>query len=79
MKLELIKGKRKVNADPWIWCCHCERVYRSSERVESDELLFCPYPDCDGDGIFDAWDYEEHRVRHWPDVPVIGCVYHLYE
>jgi hypothetical protein len=66
----------------WVWCLHCERVYRREEvRWDSEnEVYLCAYEDCDGDALLDAWDYEERRVAcGWPEVPQKGVVYRLYE
>ena len=66
----------------WVWCLHCERVYRREEvRWDSEnEVYLCAYEDCDGDALLDAWDYEERRVAcGWPEVPEKGVTYSLYK
>lgn len=42
-------------------------------------LQMCPYPDCDGDTVIDAFEWEWLRNYHpeYPEVPEFGCVYPL--
>jgi hypothetical protein len=40
----------------------------------------CPYPECDGDTVLDAWPWDRVRVGHrsYPAKPRIGKRYPLY-
>lgn len=77
----------------YMWCLHCERTYEYGKfRVEkrkpftvdhmrySPEFEMCPYPDCDGDAVLDAQEWEEIRKEHpdYPEIPKAGKVYPLY-
>ena len=69
--------------DVWFWCLHCERVYRADEfRIEvvaGTELQMCPYADCDGNTVIDAWEWSRLSVMNgYPLVPVKGVVYPMY-
>ncbi len=64
----------------WMWCLHCERAYRRGEYRLVGGLRMCPYEDCDGDTVLDAWPWSVVR-RHNPDYPPVperGKVYPLY-
>lgn len=47
--------------------------------MDGNRLQMCPYSDCDGDTVLDAWNWEDIRNRHpeYPEVPEYGCVYPL--
>ena len=76
----------------WVWCLHCERCYQVGEyrAVKPDrqmrnagfteDLQMCPYPDCDGDTVFDAFPWEGIRGLHpdYPEIPERGKVYPQY-
>lgn len=77
----------------FLWCLHCERAYQRGEHrkveikkkfrdlVPSDMqfLEMCPYEDCDGDTVVDAWDWERVREDNgYPEIPQKGVVYPLY-
>ena len=70
-----------VKRSGFLWCLHCERTYeRGKWRTEGD-LQMCPYLDCDGDAVIDAWDWAKIRDAHpdYPESPEAGKVYALYE
>jgi len=48
--------------------------------VMLEPLQMCPYPDCNGDSVIDAWNWEQILAKHsdYPKVPVAGVVYPLY-
>lgn len=69
-------------AGDWVWCLHCDRCYQLGEyklsdyRVEGRHLQLCPYEDCDGDTVMDAWPWEDYyQDAAWPRVPVRGQEY----
>jgi hypothetical protein len=72
-----IKGIRR---GAWVWCLHCERVYRAGEYREDRGLQYCHYPDCDGDTVMDSWEWESIRQAHpeYPEIPERNKVYPLY-
>ena len=49
------------------------------EECVGQRIQVCPYSDCDGDTVIDAWNWEDIRSRHpeYPEVPEYGCVYPL--
>jgi len=64
----------------WLWCLHCERCYKAGEYREIEDLQMCPYPDCSGDTVMDAWTWKSIRAHHrdYPVEPERGKVYPLY-
>ena len=77
----------------YMWCLHCERTYEYGQfRVQrvkpfivdhikyAPEFEMCPYEDCDGDTVLDAWNWEDIREHHpdYPEIPVAGKRYPLY-
>lgn len=75
--------KETCGSDGWVWCLHCERVYKPDEiRYDPDtDLFMCFYPDCNGDAVTDAFSYETFGKANHPEYPVIpekGIVYPLY-
>ena len=66
--------------DKWMWCLHCERVYKKEEFRLVDDMIMCPYMDCDGDIPFDSWEWEEICKYNpgYPKVPLVGVIYPLY-
>jgi hypothetical protein len=67
----------KKRMEKWVWCLHCERVFKYDGGME------CAYKDCDG-GIIDFMDWEEFkelRKREGidaPEEPEEWVVYSLY-
>ena len=53
----------------FLWCLDCERTYERGKWRNKDDLQMCPYLDCDGDAVIDAWDWESLREYH-PDYPI---------
>lgn len=64
----------------FVWCLHCERVFKS--KKPSREVMECHYPGCDG-GLFDmsSWTID-HFPRNgnpqYPEIPEVGKIYPLY-
>jgi len=71
---ERIFGKSKSKH---FWCRHCERTYKQDEFRQVGELQMCPYQDCNGDTVIDAWPWEDVRKGNpdYPRVPERGKVY----
>jgi hypothetical protein len=79
-------------AGDWVWCLHCERTYQVGEfKIDvssrtsisskiSQGLQLCPYPDCDGDTVLDAMEWESIIEKHpeYPVIPERDKVYPLY-
>lgn len=65
----------------YFWCLHCERAYENGQWREEGELQMCPYDNCDGDAVLDAWEWSKIREEHpdYPEVPEIGKSYPLYK
>lgn len=77
---ELMFGKSR---SAWNWCLHCERCYPAGYfRVVDQgyaELQLCPYFDCDGDAVIDAWEWRQiAKMNGYPAVPELGAVYPMY-
>ena len=87
---EAFAGERRSD---YVWCLHCERTYQYWEfrevkaekfmvdHVEYDPVYqMCPYEDCDGDAVLDAWDWSEVREGHgdYPEIPEPAEAYPLY-
>ena len=70
------------DGDPpnYLWCLHCERAYVRGEYRPVHDLQMCPYADCDGDTVIDAWDWESIREDNpsYPENPMEGVVYPMY-
>ena len=66
--------------DVWYWCMHCERAYRADEfRIDEFGLQMCPYEDCDGSTVLDAWPWSRLvEINGYPLVPVKGVEYPMY-
>lgn len=72
--------------DAYLYCIHCERAYpKDMYRVMSDIdfglMQMCPYEDCDGDAVMDAWEWDRIRSEHadYPKVPEENKVYPMYK
>lgn len=74
----------------WVWCLHCERVFRYGEyreesapaglaRVGMEVLQLCPYGECDGSPL-DVWPWAVVRRANpgYPEVPERKRAYPLY-
>ena len=68
--LEIFEGYK---IGDWVWCLHCQRYYQIGEFRQVKDLQYCPYPDCDGDAVFDV-------QGKWTDEgePERGKVYPMY-
>jgi len=70
-KIDLIQIFNGWNVGDWVWCLHCERVYKVGEfRLDKrDDTQLCPYDDCNGSPL-DAnhWmhDFEPERNKIYP-------------
>lgn len=64
----------------FLWCMHCERAYRYGEFRPVGSLQMCPYTDCDGDTVVDAWSWKRIRQGNpsYPERPREGEVYTMY-
>jgi len=81
---EIMFGKLPKNA--YLYCIHCERAYPKKKfRVKKDKLFgdlqMCPYEECDGDAVMDAWEWDQIAMHHadYPEVPEEGKVYPMYD
>jgi hypothetical protein len=65
---------------PFLWCLHCERTYERGKWRNVGNLQMCPYIDCGGDAVIDAWDWATMRRNHpsYPEQPEPGKAYPLY-
>jgi hypothetical protein len=68
-----------------LWCLHCERTYAEfgyAELIDAigEVMQMCPYDDCDGDAVIDAWDWSKILELHpeYPKIPEPGTGYPLY-
>lgn len=70
----------EANEPTYLWCLHCERAYLRGKYRQIRNLQMCPYADCDGDAVIDAWDWSTVREENpsYPEMPVEGAVYPLY-
>jgi hypothetical protein len=50
-------------AGSWVWCLHCERAYKVGEFRTIKGIQYCPYEDCDGTTVMDAWSWDDFRNR----------------
>ena len=71
--------KEDIKSD-YLWCLHCERAYKRGMYRVVRGLQLCPYDDCDGDTVTDAWDWQKICDGHpdYPEIPEEGEVYLLY-
>lgn len=84
MKTDREKFSNTLDGD-YYWCLHCERAYHKKDLrtvIDQDGFLMemCHYPNCNGDAVIDAWDWEKIRDAHpdYPEVPEVGKQYPLY-
>lgn len=78
--IHVVEVKEGIKKGDWLWCFHCERVYKAGEYHETDDLQMCPYSGCDGSTVLDAWKWEGLREGHpeYPQVPIRETLYPLY-
>lgn len=71
--------EEEIRSD-YLWCLHCQRAYRRGQYRLVRGLQMCPYEDCNGDTVLDAWDWAQIRDAHpeYPEIPEPGVVYPLY-
>lgn len=57
----IIKDLEGYSIGDWVWCAHCQRVYKVGEfreiNIKGGIEQLCPYSDCDGSAVFDAWHW----------------------
>lgn len=75
---ETVFGETKSGT--FLWCLHCERTYEHGKWRNDGDLQMCPYADCNGDAVIDAWDWETVRTSHpeYPLTPTFGVHYPFY-
>ena len=78
-KIHLVEAREGFEKGMWVWCLHCERCYQVGEFRQVDDLQYCPYPECDGTTVMDAWRWSDLRKKQpdYPEVPERGTVYML--
>ena len=64
----------------YLWCLHCERAYVRGAYRLINRLQMCPYEDCSGDTVIDAWDWNFVREKNptYPENPIRAHFYPLY-
>ena len=72
---------KEVARSKFLWCLHCERTYERGKWRNEGDLQMCPYPNCSGDAVIDAWDWATVREYHpdYPETPEIGKCFPLYK
>jgi len=78
--IDVVESFEGIEEGDWLWCHHCERVYKAGEYREIDGLQLCPYEDCDGSTVLHTWTWERMREAHpdYPEVPTREKQYPLY-
>lgn len=67
--------------DTWLWCLHCQRAYQIKDATFQCGIAMCAYPGCDGDVIFDGWDWQafgDDSGHGYPAIPEKGKLYPQY-
>ncbi len=75
----------KVSGNGYLYCMHCERVYKSGNfkhvmTSEMDDVLqMCPYEGCTGDAVINAIDWKDVKEHHaeYPEEPELNKIYPL--
>ena len=63
----------------WVWCMHCERVYKVGEFRMVGNRQMCPYRGCTGDAVDDAWHWEKFaQANHHPEIPERDRFYPIF-
>lgn len=64
----------------YLWCLHCERIYRRGEFRWEGKFQMCPYEGCDGSTVLDGIDWERFRddYKEYPVIPERGRRYPMY-
>ncbi|MGH8507083.1 MAG: hypothetical protein ACRETM_14160 [Stenotrophobium sp.] len=67
-------------AASYSYCIHCERAYPDGVYRQKLSWKLCPYSDCDGDAVIDAWGWKRIRTDNpgYPEVPELGVDYPMY-
>ncbi len=75
-RFEIFAGPRRS----WYWCLHCERAYPQGSYRQLGRLQLCPYSDCDGDTVTDAWSWARIVKENpdYPEIPALETRYPLY-
>ena len=79
-KIHVVEVKEGIKEGDWLWCLHCERVYKAGEFRDIKGLQMCPYDDCNGDTVLDAWKWERISEIHpeYLEIPNRETIYPLY-
>ena len=79
-RIHVLEVKEGIKEGDWLWCLHCERVYKAGEYREINGLQMCPYEGCNGDTVLDAWSWSNLKETHpnFPELPIRGKIYSLY-
>jgi hypothetical protein len=68
-----------INETPesWLCCNHCGRAYQLKNCRTVGDMQLCAYPDCSGDTIGDArnWDRYAELRKDLPKVPELHVEY----
>ena len=62
----------------FLYCVRCERAYQCGYTRRVDGRQLCPFGDCDGDAVDDAWSWVAIARAHpgrYPRIPQIGRIY----
>jgi len=75
-----MSSRPPIESGPIAWCLHCERAYQKGEYRIVSGLEMCPYPDCDGDAVFDQWNWGDVQRNNpgYPEIPERGTIYPLH-
>jgi len=68
---------KKVLIGKYLWCIHCQRIYKKGEHRVIGNLKMCPYQGCNGDAVLDGLEWETIREHNpeYPEVPEKGVAY----
>lgn len=77
---DLLRLFSSWKAGDWVYCLHCGMVYQAGDYRLVRGLQMCPYPNCDGDTVFDSFHWEDiQRINpSYPVIPEKNKVYLLY-
>lgn len=72
--------EEKLQKSGFLWCLHCEKVYKVEGSKKPDYELECPY--CGASALFDGrpWEQvrEQNKKMNWPVIPEKNKVYSPY-
>jgi len=80
-EIDLINIFEGWKVGDWVWCLHCSRCYQVGEFRKIRGLQYCPYPDCDGDTVLDAYHWQDIRKfnPNYPEIPEKSKIYLMYQ